>query len=84
MFNDIFNDKLNTTLILGSSIAAILVTYWIKSFLKLRNFFKDRNFPGPSPLPILGNFYGIIKQGLVYHDLSLMQKYGKICGYFEG
>ena len=76
--------ELNTTLILSFSISLILFSYWLKSFIQLRNYFKTRNLPGPSLLPFIGNFYEVIKQGIIFHDMNIMKKYGKICGYFEG
>jgi hypothetical protein len=42
------------------------------------------NVPGPMPLPLVGNFLELIKKGITDHDIELMNKYGKIVGYFEG
>lgn len=47
-------------------------------------YFSKLKIPGPRPLPILGNFYDVIKRGLPYNDLALIKKYGRTIGYFEG
>jgi hypothetical protein len=56
----------------------------LKKWRKHKRFFKDQNIPGPSPLPLFGNFLDVISQGILAHDMSLIEKYGKICGAFEG
>lgn len=84
MLDELFSDKISTSLTLGFAIVIILIINWIKNYIQLRSFFKSKNIPGPIPLPLFGNFYGVIKEGLVYHDINIVRKYGKICGYFEG
>jgi len=54
------------------------------NYMRLRNHFKKMNIPGPMPLPLIGNFNGVIKLGATKYDEYLMGKYGKIVGYFEG
>lgn len=83
-FEEILSDRKNTTLILGSSVGLILVTYWVKSYIDKRNYFKKMNLPGPKPLPVIGNFLGVIRKGLVQNDMEVMKKYGKTIGFFEG
>lgn len=39
--------------------------------------------PSPPPLFLFGNFFSMTK-GLIKWDSSLIDKYGKTCGYFEG
>lgn len=84
MLDVLFKD-INTSIILCSSITAILIFYWIKNFIQLRSFFKKKNLPSPRPLPIIGNLYfEIIKHGFVYYHINIIKTYGKMCGYFEG
>jgi hypothetical protein len=40
--------------------------------------------PGPSPLPLVGNLLETFKNGITSYDEKLMQKYGRIVGYYEG
>ncbi|XP_046449634.1 cytochrome P450 3A14-like [Daphnia pulex] len=48
------------------------------------NYFSDQGIPGPKPIPIFGNMWGVWKAILPYHDLALAKKYGKVFGYFDG
>nr|QUF59373.1 cytochrome p450 CYP3044B6 [Brachionus angularis] len=48
------------------------------------NYFKKFNIKGPTPLPLVGNFIEMIKYGVPYNDIRMINKYGKIVGYFEG
>ena len=52
--------------------------------MKLRRYFKRIKIPGPTPWPIIGNFFSLIKKGLTTHDEELMTEYGRVVGYFEG
>lgn len=83
LFDELLNDRKNTTVILGSSVGLILVSYCIKSYINMRNHFKKLNLPGPTPWPFLGNFVGVFRNGVVQNDMIVM-KYGKTIGFFEG
>lgn len=83
-FDEFLKDRKNTTFILGSGVCLIIVSYLFKSYINKRNYFKKQNLPGPAPWPMLGNFIGTIRNGLVQNDKIVMEKYGKTIGYFEG
>jgi hypothetical protein len=36
------------------------------------------------PLPVVGNFHSLIKNGVVKFDVDVFKQYGKTLGYFEG
>ena len=50
----------------------------------MRSYFKRLNIKGPTPLPMIGNLVGLIRNGIFRNDQQIIQKYGKIAGYFEG
>ena len=50
----------------------------------MRAHFKRLNIKGPAPLPMIGNMAGLIRNGIFRNDQLIIEKYGKIAGYFEG
>nr|CAH0108323.1 unnamed protein product [Daphnia galeata] len=48
------------------------------------NYFSDQGIPGPKPIPIFGNMWGVWKENLPEYDIALVKKYGKVFGYFDG
>ncbi|XP_032792176.2 lithocholate 6-beta-hydroxylase-like [Daphnia magna] len=48
------------------------------------NYFVDQGIPGPKPVPFFGNMWGLWKKNTAEYDVSLVKKYGKIFGYFDG
>ena len=81
---NVFSSPKSTTIILGSTVSVIVVSYWIKSYLNHRSYFKRINLNAPTPLPLFGNLLDLIRYGLHPADTNLMKTYGKICGRFEG
>nr|QUF59375.1 cytochrome p450 CYP3044B8 [Brachionus angularis] len=79
-----FSSFFENRTILITSLLGLITIYIIKKWFEMCNYFKRLNINGPTPLPIVGNFTGIIKYGLPYNDTRLIKKYGKIVGYFEG
>lgn len=79
-----FEDPKSTTFILGSSVGLILATYFIKTCIEQRNYFKRLNLPAPMSWPILGNLVSAIRNGLIQNDFLLIKKYGKTVGFYEG
>ncbi|KAK4025607.1 hypothetical protein OUZ56_014666 [Daphnia magna] len=58
----------------------ILYRYVTSSF----DYFSQQGIPGPKPIPIFGNMWGIWKVNIPDYDMALVQKYGKVFGYFDG
>lgn len=58
----------------------ILYRYVTSSF----DYFSQQGIPGPKPIPIFGNMWGIWKANIPDYDMALVQKYGKVFGYFDG
>nr|QVK45579.1 cytochrome P450 [Brachionus paranguensis] len=81
---ELFDCHLSTSWILIYTSLILLATSITKKWLDKRSHFTRLNIPGPKPLPIIGNFNLIMKHGLAYNDLMMIQKYGKTLGYFQG
>jgi cytochrome P450 family 3 subfamily A len=60
-------------------ILAILYIYGTWTY----STFKKMDVPGPTPLPLIGNFLHLIREGFRM-DLKLGKKYGSVYGYYEG
>ncbi|CAF1072972.1 unnamed protein product [Brachionus calyciflorus] len=83
-FLELFNSIKETTFVLAITAFALITTRLALKWLNMNFYFSKLKIPGPRPLPILGNFYDVIKRGLPYNDLALIKKYGRTIGYFEG
>ncbi|XP_046636806.1 cytochrome P450 3A2-like [Daphnia pulicaria] len=62
------------------SLLYILYRHFTSTF----NYFSDQGIPGPKPMPIIGNMWGIWKANLPEYDSALVKQYGKVFGYFDG
>jgi len=63
----------------------ITLTYILyKRVASCYRFFSDRGIPGPKPVPLIGNVWGIWKVNLPEYTIGLSKKYGNIYGIFEG
>lgn len=80
---NLLSNPKSTTLILGSAVGFILVSQWIRSYIKQRSYFKQINVNAPTPYPVFGNLLEVLRDGLLPSDINLVTKYGKICGRFE-
>ncbi|EFX68832.1 hypothetical protein DAPPUDRAFT_259484 [Daphnia pulex] len=79
MDSDAFSSILST-LFVASLVLFLLYRYMTSTF----TYFSERGIPGPKPIPIFGNLWGIWRVSLPDHDRNLVKKYGKIFGYFDG
>nr|QUF59374.1 cytochrome p450 CYP3044B7 [Brachionus angularis] len=79
-----FSSFFDNRTVLITSLIGLVTFYTITKWYEMCNYFKKLNVNGPTPLPMLGNFIGIIKDGLPYNHINLIKKYGKVVGYFEG
>nr|CAH0104368.1 unnamed protein product [Daphnia galeata] len=75
----VFNNLISSVFI-ASLILFLLYRYMTSTF----TYFSERGIPGPKPIPIFGNLWGIWRVSLPQHDQNLVKKYGKIFGYFDG
>ena len=50
----------------------------------MKTYFRKYNIDGPTPTPILGNLGDLMKKGFDVFDQEILNKYGQVCGYFEG
>nr|CAH0100563.1 unnamed protein product [Daphnia galeata] len=48
------------------------------------NYFSDQGIPGPKPVPLFGNMWGIWRKNISEHDVTQVKKYGKVFGWFDG
>mgnify|MGYP001810828208 CR=1 FL=1 len=56
----------------------------IIKWISMRRYFRKINLDGPAPLPIFGNLLELSSQTFSVFDDQMLQKYNRICGYFEG
>nr|ATW72294.1 cytochrome p450 CYP3044A7 [Brachionus calyciflorus] len=84
LWNELFEKKYFASLILGGTISTFILLNFINNWFKQKRLFKNLNIPGPSPMPLIGNFHNVFIQGFVNHDINIMKKYGRTVGYFEG
>nr|UOU03277.1 cytochrome P450 3044A1/2 [Brachionus rubens] len=84
IWDEALKNKGRSSLILGGTLSVVIILNYLKNWWKLRSTFKRLNIPGPSPLPLMGNLLGVLKQGFAKHDEDIVKKYGKTLGYFEG
>nr|QST15041.1 CYP360A1 protein [Diaphanosoma celebensis] len=66
-------------------VTASAVLYSLYRF-STRNFdyFTNQGIPGPKPIPIFGNLWGVWRKNFARHDSDLAKEYGKVFGFFEG
>lgn len=83
-------EKLNSLSFLPQSFftwALIVVVGVLYGYYKFTTWhfdvFKRLGIKGPTPLPLLGTMWPMIKKGLIHHDLEL-KKYGSVVGTFQG
>jgi len=58
--------------------------YFPRTSTKDFGYFAEQGIPGPKPLPFVGNMWGLWRQIVPIHDRKLVEKYGKVFGYFDG
>ncbi|KAM4642700.1 cytochrome P450 2G1-like [Discoglossus pictus] len=67
-------DLRSSSVLLGAFTIIIVILYFVKQTWRRRNL-----PPGPFPLPVLGNFLQMNKEGLVPYMVKMGEKYGPIC-----
>lgn len=71
--------------IISNFINLVITSIYIsRSSTKDFGYFAEQGIPGPRPLPFVGNMWGLWRQILPIHDRKLVEKYGKVFGYFDG
>ncbi|KAI9552449.1 hypothetical protein GHT06_022815 [Daphnia sinensis] len=80
MDSDVKSSFITFSLGVASLVSFLLYRYLTSTF----TYFSERGIPGPKPVPIFGNLWGIWRVNLPQHDRDLVKKYGKIFGFFDG
>ncbi|XP_078001010.1 cytochrome P450 3A29-like [Glandiceps talaboti] len=70
----------STTIPLVVAVIFLLYLYATWTF----STFKKLGIPGPKPLPLVGNMFELISNGMAKKDVEWTKKYGKLFGIFEG
>ena len=78
------NEQVNTMYLLAGTLLFIVAFNIFLKWWRMCSYFKKLNIRGPTPLPLVGNFLGLIKDGFDVYDPYLMKKYNRTCGMFEG
>nr|QST15049.1 CYP360A9 protein [Diaphanosoma celebensis] len=72
--------EFSTCIAVVAAVLLLMYKYGTRNF----NYFKEQGVPGPKPVPFFGNMWGIWNRNSVDYGLEMVEKYGKVYGFFEG
>lgn len=76
-------ENTSTTNLLIKGLSVVTITYILKQWINQLLQYKRNNLNGPLPLPLFGNLL-MMRKGLNYCHLDLVDKYGKTFLFSEG
>merc|ERR1712214_197290 len=76
-------ENASTTSLLIKGLSVVTVTYILKQWINQLLQYKRNKLNGPLPLPLFGNLL-MLRKGLNYFQMDMVDKYGKTFLFSEG